>query len=79
MVSLVVLYPAYRVCHAGDGGVRGISPGGGTHGVLSEYTLEALKTTEVCTLEEVTLMIALLVWRVLRGCYLWLGSGLKMV
>ena len=30
----VVLYPAYRDCHAGDGGVRGISPGGGTHGVL---------------------------------------------
>ena len=39
----VVLYPAYRDCHAGDGGVGGISPGGGTHGVLSEYTLEAWK------------------------------------
>ena len=70
MVSLVVLYPAYRDCHAGDGGVRGISPGGGTHGVLSEYTLEAWKTTEVCTLEEVTLMITLLMWRAIRGRYL---------
>ena len=70
MVSLVVLYPAYRDCHAGDGGEEGISPGGDTHGVLSEYTLEALKTTEVCTLEEVTLMIALLMWRAIRGRYL---------
>ena len=47
--------------------------------VVPMVSLEALQTTEVCTLEGVTLMIALPVWRVLRGRYLWLGSGLKMV